>query len=93
MYVMKLDSEGEIVAQVRYPATSYEWVEYIIEDREGNIVIVTADDLPPNSKGGTILTKFSPDLELLVRKAYTLDNYFYSSKIISLSDGGYLVSG
>ena len=45
---MKLDSEGEVVAQVRYPFANHEWIEYMIEDREGNIVVVSADDLPPN---------------------------------------------
>ena len=47
MYMMKIDSEGEIVAQIHFPFANYEWIEDIWEDLEGNIILLTADDLPP----------------------------------------------
>lgn len=40
-----------------------------------------------------VITKFSPTLELLARKAYDAGPWFYAYKIKVLSDGGYLISG
>lgn len=68
---------------MQFPLEEYEWVEDIIEDKDGNIVILTGDDLPPHYYGGILLTKFSPTLELLARKGYTYQDYIYTSHIVA----------
>ena len=49
MQVVKLDPQGNIVANVQYAFSNYEWVEEIFLDLEGNIVIVSGDDIKPDS--------------------------------------------
>ena len=93
MQVVKLDPQGNIVANVQYAFSNYEWVEEIFLDLEGNIVIVSGDDIKPDSNGGMVLTKLTPSLEILERKGYTYQNWFYGYHAVSLPDGGYLLTG
>ena len=67
---MKLDSQGNIVTQLKYSVPYEEDVEDIVIDRDGNYVVFNNDEFPPLYDGGTIVTKLSPSFEVLGRKGY-----------------------
>lgn len=78
---------------MKYEFANYEWVDDVVLDRDGNYIILTNDDLPPNEKGGALITKYSPSFEVLERRAFVYEEWFYWYHVIPLEEGGYIVGG
>ena len=78
---------------MKYDIQNYEWVEDVAIDRDDNFIILSNDDLLPRRQGGAIITKISPSFEVLQRRAYDNQEYFYWYHVVPLDDGSYLATG
>ena len=99
VWVLKLDSNGNILWQKRYYDTTYgcgnQYVQDIKYTSDGNYIFVgrTVDDI--HNRGKIWIVKIDSEGSILWDKAYTMSNGNLRSvrSIHETSDGGYIIGG
>ena len=93
--VKKLDANGNQLWSNTYPVGIISAIWDVKEDNEANLLLAGEHLINPDAASHIFLLKLNPDGDELFTNAYTNNPTwgYWSNELITLSDGGYFLSG
>ncbi len=93
VYILKTDTFGSLLWSKYYGSIYNDGSRAIIEDNEGNFLLVGFTQRDPSRKNDVFLVKFSSTGEYLAYRTYGTDKDEFGLSIVRCADGGYLIVG
>ncbi len=93
VYILKTDTFGNLLWSKYYGSIYNDGSRAIIEDNEGNFLLVGFTQRDPSRKNDVFLVKFSSEGEYRACRTYGTDKDEFGLSIVRCADGGYLIVG
>ena len=93
IFVIKVDSSGNIIWQYIYDSNGIDFSEKIIETQDGNYLVIGYTLAAGGTTFDLLVFKLDTNGNILWQKVYDTSFNVYVNSAIETSDGGYLITG
>ncbi|MCD1295511.1 hypothetical protein CUJ83_10920 [Methanocella sp. CWC-04] len=94
IFILKTDSDGNIIWNKTIGGPRHEWVYHLIRDSDGNYVLAgTAMSSKPAATWDVLLIKFDDNGNIIWQKEYDTDYIEVAFNVAETSDNNYVVTG
>jgi hypothetical protein len=97
IYLVKLDSDGDLMWEGSYGGDGWDYAEYVIQTRDGGYLVVGSSIIDDPDEDGNYcdvyLLRIDGSGDPVWEGIHGYGDYDYASSVVQIDDGGFLVIG